>query len=422
MLLNPFFGEQETNYMAAETGDPMGEDNRDSGPRSVRFGYVLVAVAVAVAVAVVVVRFGFAWFTQEEPASEFERQLFAPAEPVFQVAADGPVTLRSGGEVELPVEVLLGLYDYLLVNLTGPSLRTATRFSTSIPGWAVLTTSRPEGSPGDSEVMLMGTGTAQIAGTYMLALFETLGRDPSEEVHSVAIDVETQICRMSNCRDPQTVTMTVDVRVNAPRVFADALPKSTDGVAWIEEYDEALATAASSEQAVFVVITAPTWCGFCVVLERDVFSYASVAGVLNEQFVPLRLLDTNPDRYEFEFSGYPTMYIAASDGSVVQRINGRTEAAFLAEVRPYERTSNQPRQPVPTVTFTYAEGEFVHTGDEWVRREGGSEWRYRENKRDDNFIVLEDLAGGDYLGIPASGIGAGYILRDGAWVEAFQFR
>lgn len=92
--------------------------------------------------------------------------------------------------------------------------------------------------------------------------------------------------------------------------YALELFETRDDVAWIQRHAQALDQARSSGRNILVVITAPSWCGYCRQLEARVFSKDAVAQTLNNKFVPLQILDTNNDRKKFNFDGYPTMFVA----------------------------------------------------------------------------------------------------------------
>ncbi len=90
-----------------------------------------------------------------------------------------------------------------------------------------------------------------------------------------------------------------------------------DGIKWLTSYEKALEKAQKVEKNILVLITAPSWCYYCQVLEKKVLSIKKVQDLINDGFVPLMITDTNPDVHKFKFSGYPTVQIFNKDGKKI---------------------------------------------------------------------------------------------------------
>ncbi len=347
--------------------------------------------------------------------------LFAQEASAFQLGADS-LQLRAGGSADLKLDVRLPQDNHIYVKHAGPSLNIVTEFSTDSPGWIVAVEKAPRGLRHENDMILKGRGESKSAGSYTLGIYETKGREPSSKKHSVNIKISTQMCdsKTNRCFRPKTIEKTVSVLVNAQKAESAAAPvKTRGGIQWVTKYDDALSRAKQNGRNIFVVITAPSWCGYCKVLERNVFSKASVARTLNSKFVPLRILDSNPDRSRFDFSGYPTMFVAASGGKILSEIYGRNESAFLNSVKKFENDGDEDSGAAESFAYTVRlSGKFEREGDEWIRREGDTVRRYTETRRDANFIVLKDKESGEFIALPLKK-GKGFVYRDGQWIEAF---
>lgn len=94
-------------------------------------------------------------------------------------------------------------------------------------------------------------------------------------------------------------------------VFAD------NSIQWAASLDEGLARARKTDQSIFLLITAPSWCGWCVKLEQNVLSRPEIIRKINEGFVPVKIMDTDSDVKRFQFRGYPTVRIIDADEKTI---------------------------------------------------------------------------------------------------------
>jgi hypothetical protein len=202
------------------------------------------------------------------------------------------------------------------------------------------------------------------------------------------------------CYRPADFKKQIKVRVTGKKVVIKQ--RSVSGVKWINSYNEALSEAKSSKKNIFVVITAPTWCGACVYLERNVFQKSAVQNVLNNNWVALQVLDSSSDQNRFKFSGYPTMIILDPQGKELARVNGRQESAFLNEIKPYEVTgSDSTTDNVSTEIQGEAPVRFVQKSGtkEWYLtigsgNAGNALMTFQESRRDANFVILSHEGNG----------------------------
>jgi Thiol:disulfide interchange protein len=111
-------------------------------------------------------------------------------------------------------------------------------------------------------------------------------------------------------------------------VLADA-----DLVHWTN-IDQARAIAARTHRPIFYEFSA-AWCGPCHALEREVFMDPTFAAKINNRYIAVKVVDTQRemghndpevqllmDRYGV--NAFPTIVIAAADGSVRDRVVGYT--------------------------------------------------------------------------------------------------
>ncbi len=99
-----------------------------------------------------------------------------------------------------------------------------------------------------------------------------------------------------------------------------------DGIDFIDNaLHEALSQAKAEDKIIFVDAYT-TWCGPCKMMDKSVFSDASVATFFNEQFVNLKLDmekgEGNGFRMKFGVNGYPSFLFLNAAGVVVHRGQG----------------------------------------------------------------------------------------------------
>lgn len=100
---------------------------------------------------------------------------------------------------------------------------------------------------------------------------------------------------------------------------------------------QAKSRAAQSQKKILYEFSA-AWCGPCKMMEREVFSDARLAAMINERFVPVRVVDRQaedganaPDveavQQAYRVRAFPTLVVADAAGSVVDRAEGYGGAA-----------------------------------------------------------------------------------------------
>jgi len=108
-------------------------------------------------------------------------------------------------------------------------------------------------------------------------------------------------------------------------------------VNWQYDLDEALAEAGLAQKPLLLDAYAD-WCAACKDLDNKTFSAQSLAGLLNESFIPVKLDFTRKNelnqvwRRDYAIIGLPTVIILASDGTEKTRFSGFMSAADLEEL------------------------------------------------------------------------------------------
>lgn len=127
---------------------------------------------------------------------------------------------------------------------------------------------------------------------------------------------------------------------------------------WTMDYDAALKLAKSSKQPMVLNFTGSDWCGWCKIMDKNVFAkdewkkYAAKNAVLvtldfprDKSIVPAAFVSRNNElKKKFGIRGYPTYVIVDSDGSTVLGRLGagrdKTPSSFIDEFKNTVRMSS----------------------------------------------------------------------------------
>ncbi|MCE9609899.1 MAG: thioredoxin family protein [Chthoniobacter sp.] len=129
--------------------------------------------------------------------------------------------------------------------------------------------------------------------------------------------------------------------------FAATTSFTLAAAGWDDDYDKALAQAKTEKKLVLLDFTGSDWCGWCIKLDKEVFStpefksYAKDKLVLVEVDFPrgkqqaAKLKEQNAKlQKEFSIRGFPTIIVLDAEGKKVGQLGympgGPT--AFLAEL------------------------------------------------------------------------------------------
>ena len=127
--------------------------------------------------------------------------------------------------------------------------------------------------------------------------------------------------------------------------LAATLALAKDG--WSEDYDKALAQAKADKKLVLLDFTGSDWCGWCIKLDKEVFSQAEFAEYAKKNLVLVELdfprskeqskelkAQNTKLQGEFKIQGYPTIIVLNSEGKKVGELGYQPGGpkAFIAEL------------------------------------------------------------------------------------------
>ena len=133
--------------------------------------------------------------------------------------------------------------------------------------------------------------------------------------------------------------------VLAALAFASTVALAKDG--WSEEYDKALAQAKADKKLVLLDFTGSDWCGWCIKLDKEVFSQAEFTEYAKKNVVLVELdyprskeqskeikAQNAKLQGEYMIKGYPTIIVLNSEGKKVGELGYQPGGpkAFIAEL------------------------------------------------------------------------------------------
>jgi thiol-disulfide isomerase/thioredoxin len=352
--------------------------------------------------------------------------ILGQSERAFQIVGSNKISIVSGESTDIEVTVALPKGQHLYVKpASALSMNMPTSFSTKTPGFLIDIKETPDSKKKDEDFILEGKGPS-VAGKYVLTVFETLGRSVSKKSVPLDLEITTQWCQSSTnkCFPPKTFKRKLNVTISGEKNVTAVTKKERGGVSWVQSHADALTKGTSSGKNIFLIITAPTWCGFCKVLERDVFAKKPVIDTLNDKFVPLQILDTNPDKRKFNFNGYPTMMVLSPKGQTLATVNGRDESTFLAAIKRFESeggtvTPTNVNTGNTEESYKYAiriEGQFTRLSNgTWTHKDSSGTKSLQEVRRDEHFVILLEKDSSLYYAIPSKGSKTAYIFKNNKW-------
>ena len=116
---------------------------------------------------------------------------------------------------------------------------------------------------------------------------------------------------------------------------------------WSEEYDKALAQAKTDKKLVVLDFTGSDWCGWCIKLDKEVFSQAEFGQYAKKNLVLVELdyprtkeqskeikAQNGKLQKEYKIEGYPTIIVLNSEGKKVGELGYQPGGpkAFIAEL------------------------------------------------------------------------------------------
>jgi len=106
-------------------------------------------------------------------------------------------------------------------------------------------------------------------------------------------------------------------------------------VKWLYDYDQALVRARYENKPILVYFYTD-WCGWCKKLDAETYGNETVAALLNESFISLKVdAEEHVDlAEEYDVVGYPTIVFLSPDGEEIGRIVGyEPPDKFLQDVK-----------------------------------------------------------------------------------------
>ncbi len=114
---------------------------------------------------------------------------------------------------------------------------------------------------------------------------------------------------------------------------------------WTDNYEKALAQAKTEKKLVLLDFTGSDWCGWCIKLDKEVFSKADFKAFAKDNIVGVtldfphgkklakRTVDQNAKlKSEHGVSGFPSLVLIDADGKAINKWGGYS-ATFLEELK-----------------------------------------------------------------------------------------
>lgn len=364
--------------------------------------------------------------------------LGAQVYPNFKINNPGTTrNMASGGSVQIPVDVELMQDHHIYVrHASSMSFNIVTSFSADAKkGFAVEATRLPDGRRYKDDYVLDGKGKGKMAGRYMITIYETRGIKPGPRAFPVKVSIKTQSCNQKTniCYRPKTFIKIVNIKITKQKIKT-AL-RSSSRIKWVSSITEAKRKAKSSGKNIYTIVTAPTWCGYCKQMERTTFQDDRVVAALNNQFIPLQILDTSPDIKKIRFSGFPTHMIQDKNFRELKRGMSRQADSLVSSLQQYatggteteeETEIEEVVEEIGGTTYTYTltiKGRFENQGNgNWISTDSrGQKQKFKESKRGKKHIILKNTKTKVYVAVPIKG-GQGYIYKNSKWVPYFKMQ
>jgi thioredoxin-related protein len=157
----------------------------------------------------------------------------------------------------------------------------------------------------------------------------------------------------------------------------ETMEETTGHEAWFADFDQAQAKAKEAKKDLLVDFTGSDWCGWCIRLDKEVFSQDAFKAGVKEHFIlvaldfprdeALQAKVPNPERNQelnkkYGVQGYPSVLLMFSDGTVYGRTGYRPGGA-----EPYVQHLNELRtvgRPKVLETLEFAKKVDAATAEE----------------------------------------------------------
>lgn len=171
-----------------------------------------------------------------------------------------------------------------------------------------------------------------------------------------------------------------------------------DSVLWHSSYEEAIQLAAEENKNIFVLITAPSWCVWCIRLEDNVLSKVEFQEYLTENYIALKLLDVvdglrNPELENFNFKGFPTVSVYDSDKGFVGDIYTQSPDEMLTLLKKFKDaqgifTPLSKDLKLPD-KYTFQSDAISDGGGEYINNFDGT-WTLKTSKSENTYLYLDN--------------------------------
>jgi len=186
-------------------------------------------------------------------------------------------------------------------------------------------------------------------------------------------------------------------------------------VSWLTSYDEALAAAQNAHKNIFILITAPSWCGWCVKLENNVLSTEEFQDYISENYIALKLLDKvdgekNPELSRFDFGGFPTVFIYDSQGQFIRDAYTQDPENMVAALKADVHSTGRYRPPLNELQLpekyiqSDGSGDYENNGDgSWTVSISGKPMVYTVKNYDYKYLYLAHPSDDSVIALSMSG-------------------
>ncbi|RKX85863.1 MAG: hypothetical protein DRP70_11040 [Spirochaetes bacterium] len=186
-------------------------------------------------------------------------------------------------------------------------------------------------------------------------------------------------------------------------------------ISWFTSYDMALEAARTAHKNIFVLITAPSWCGWCVKLEENVLSTRVFQNYVSENYIALKLLDKvdgqrNPELSRFEVGGFPTVLLYDAQGKYIRDSYTQNPDAMIDTLKANVHTAGRYRPPLNELQLperyiqTDGNGEYVNNEDgSWTVSTSGEPIIYTLKRYDYKYLYLDHPSDSSVIVLSMSG-------------------
>ena len=252
------------------------------------------------------------------------------------------IKMNENDSSKLVAKVTIADDTYIYLNKLNPkAVNTVTSFSISDPSFSVIIEKAPKGKVTKDKDYL----SLEKSGNFELTIFDS-GLKRKEKSGKFELKMLTQACTKAGvCYKAATLSKEIKFEISGARkVFSSNTRNlSTKEVNWLTKYNEAKEKAKKTGQNIYVVVSAPEWCGPCRYMDQNTFKAKTVSELLNHSFIPLYIhADNNPDVSNFPVRGIPAHLVQDSTGKTLfQTAGAMDESRFVSSLSTYAKKSSE---------------------------------------------------------------------------------